>query len=152
MKYLQAYLVVAAMLATVTGIAHGGATDGNSGEVSTVEEMKEHIAQRIEEVKRRLELTDAQVEAITPIASEGIEAQRAVLARYGIDLDKPDAKVRERLGFRKLRELGSELAKVRAATEEKLEDILSKEQMKTFKAMQEEQREAIRRRLRARQK
>ncbi len=101
------------------------------------------------ETKARLDLTDEQAEQITPILQSNFESRQAVLLKYGIDLEsrKPPA---QKLGFRKARTLGKELEKVGASTEKALKDILTKEQMREYKAMQNERKNKMRERLRAR--
>ena len=103
----------------------------------------------IAETKARLDLTDEQAEKITPILQSNFESRRAVLLKYGIDIEsrKPPA---QKLGFRKARTLGKEINKVRASTEKALEDILTKEQMSEYKTMQNERKNKMRERLRAR--
>ena len=80
------------------------------------------------ETKARLDLTDEQVEQVTPILQSSFESRRAILLKYGIDIEsrKPPA---QKLGFRKARTLGKELDNVRASTLRELDDILTEEQL-----------------------
>ena len=51
------------------------------------------------ETNARLDLTDEQAEQVAPILQSNFESQRAVLLKYGIDIEsgKPPAK---KLGYR----------------------------------------------------
>jgi len=98
------------------------------------------------ETKARLDLTDEQVEQVTPILQSSFESRRAILLKYGIDIEsrKPPS---QKLGFRKARTLVKELDKVRASTSKKLDDILTKEQMSEYVTMQNERKKKMRKRL-----
>ena len=78
------------------------------------------------ETNAHLDLTDEQAASIL---QSNFELQRAVLLKYGIDIEsgKPPAK---KLGYRKARAMGRELEAVRAETNQALENILTKEQMR----------------------
>jgi len=100
------------------------------------------------ETNARLDLTDEQAEQVAPILQSNFESQRAVLLKYGIDIEsgKPPAK---KLGYRKARAMGRELEAVRAETNHALEDILTEEQIREYEKMQEERRSELRQRVRA---
>jgi hypothetical protein len=101
------------------------------------------------ETKARLDLSEEQVEQITPILQSSFESRRAILQKYGINIEsrKPPA---QKLGLRKARTLSKELEKVSSSTSRKLDDILTKEQMSEYRAMQNERKNKMRQRLRAR--
>lgn len=116
------------------------------------------LQERLNEAKERMKLTDEQVERMRPIFREGMEKQMAVLEKHGIDLRGPRdggaqgsrQRGAARQNLRQLRELGDDLDVVRKETRKQLKDILSKEQFKEFKKIQEEGREEMRRRIRER--
>lgn len=114
------------------------------------ESISARIEARFENIKTRLALTDAQVEQVIPIVREGFERQRAILKEYGIDLDRSEVKARERLSLQEARALRKELQAVREDTGERLEAVLTEEQMKAFKEMQEAYKEEVRARIRDR--
>jgi len=100
------------------------------------------------ETMARLDLIDDQAEQVTPILQSSFQSRRAILLKYGIDIEsrRPPA---QKPGFRKARTMGKELEKVRASTEEALDDILTKEQMSEYVKMQNEQKNKMRQRLSA---
>jgi len=105
------------------------------------------VEERLAEAKVRLDLSDEQLEKVKPIMKAAIEAQQSILARYGIDLEA-EGGLKTRLGFRKARQLRNDLAEVRARTLGQLDDILSDEQLKEFRKIQEERRQAVMNRIR----
>ena len=111
------------------------------------------LQERLEEARARLKLTDEQSEQIRPILRAGMEKQMAVLEKHGIDLRGEGAARRGRPSQQRLRELralGDDLEAVRKETRTELKEVLSKEQFKEFKKLQEEGREAMRQAIRER--
>ena len=104
--------------------------------------------ERLAEAKDRLDLSDEQLEQVKPIMQAAAEAQRSILARYDIDLETQGGPG-NRLGMRDARKLRSELSKVRVDTLEKLDGILTNEQLDEFKKLQEERRQEMKKRIRA---
>jgi len=104
------------------------------------------VEERLAEAKVRLDLSDEQLEQVKPIMKATIEAQRSILAQFGIDLEA-EGDPKTRLGLRKARQLRSELTEIRAGTLENLDDILSDEQLNEFRKIQEESRQAMRNRI-----
>ena len=109
-------------------------------------EQAEQFQQRLEETRSRLNLTDEQVEQVRPILRAGFEALLEVLEEHGIDLQDRSGAA-GRLRFRQLRRLQRDLNAVREQTIEDLDDVLTDEQLETYKEIQEENRQAIRKRL-----
>lgn len=107
------------------------------------------LQKRLEEARARLRLTDDQIERIRPILRSGLEAQARVLQKHGIDLERRSGKDR-RLGLRQLRRLGRDLDAVRKQTLEKLSGTLTGTQIEEYMKIQQERRQAIRKRLRQR--
>ena len=104
--------------------------------------------QRLAQVQTRLNLSDEQREQMAPVVQESMQRRRTILANYGIDLDNPAAS--NRPGFRQARAMRSEMQVVQADTLNRLEGILTDEQLDEFKLMQEEQRAQMRERIRGR--
>ena len=109
------------------------------------EEAIERIRAQVQETQERLQLTEAQQETIRPILEESFEQRLAVLEKHGIDLENRDAN--ERPGFRTMRKLRKDMDKVRKETEKQLEDVLTADQMKEWKAIEEERRARMREQL-----
>ena len=142
-------VAVVAWFASPTAL--NAATD--SEQEAAKEEKVEELKQRVEEARARLNLTDEQIEQITPILEEGFEAIQAVLEKHGIDLsDRSGQRSGNRIGLRQLRSLGNDLDEARADTYKKLEasGILSDEQLEEYKKLRDEQKEAMRDRIRGR--
>ncbi len=117
------------------------------------ERMAEQLQQRLDDARERLQLSDEQIEQLAPVLTESFESTRVVLEKYGIDVRSPGAGAsNRRRNLRQLRALGRDLNEVREAMFRKIEEMgfLSDEQFAEFKEMQEEQRAALRERLRAR--
>lgn len=111
------------------------------------------LQERLEEARARLKLTEEQVEHVRPIFRAGMEKQMEVLEKHGIDLRGDGAARRGRPSQQRLRELralGDDLESVRKETRKQLKEVLSKEQFKEFKRLQEEGREAMRQAIRER--
>jgi hypothetical protein len=105
------------------------------------------VEERLAEAKVRLDLNEEQLEQVKPIMQAAIEAQRSILARYGIDLEA-EGGPETRLGRREARKLRKDLAEVRTRTLEQLDDILTDEQLDEFRKMQEERRQGMKKRIR----
>ena len=106
------------------------------------EEARERIRAQIEESLERLQLTEEQRETVRPILDESFTQRLAVLEKHGIDLENQGAN--ERPGFRTMRKLGKDMDKVRKDTEEQLQAVLTADQMKVWKEMEEERRARMR--------
>ena len=92
--------------------------------------LEEQLIERLDEARERLGLTDEQQEQGRAILKAGIEAQSAVLAEHGIELF---AENRPRLSLRQLRALGADLDAVRAGTLAELAEVLTPEQLETYR-------------------
>ena len=109
------------------------------------EEAIERIRAQVQETQERLQLTEAQQEAIRPILEESFEQRLAVLEKHGIDLENRGAN--ERPGFRTMRKLRKDMDKVRKETEKQLDNALTADQMKVWKELEEERRARMREQL-----
>ncbi|WP_417462644.1 hypothetical protein [Kordiimonas sp.] len=95
----------------------------------------EALTERAEENKVRLGLTAEQEEKVTPILEASREKQLGILEKHGFGKGvKPKLSLREKLS------LAREMKAVRADTEAALSRHLSREQMKTYKTIQDERR------------
>lgn len=108
------------------------------------EDRVTQFEERIAETKARLNLSDEQIEQLTPILESGFEAQMAVLEKNGIDLKNRDPDNRKKLGFRAARKLRKEMDAVRANTSDEVEKILSDEQFSEYKEIQAERKKKMR--------
>ena len=113
------------------------------------EAQRAEFLERLEEVRSRLDLTDEQVEQVTPILRASFEALREVLQKHGID-PRGGSRGAGRLGLRGLRNLQRDVAPVREQVLEDLGEVLTDEQLEIYKEIQEENRQAMRQRLRER--
>ena len=108
------------------------------------EDRAAQLEERIAETKERLNLTDEQIEQLTPVLKSGFEAQMAVLEKHGIDLENRDSGNQKKLGFREARRLRNELDVVRESTLLQVEGILSAEQFSEYKKIQDERKKRMR--------
>jgi uncharacterized coiled-coil protein SlyX len=136
------------LLLTLFTLTYCGLAFSETDSVVEPENASAVLEDMVAETKARLDLTDEQVEQVTPILQSSFESRRAILLEYGIDIEsrKPPA---QKLGFRKARTLGKELDSVRASTLRELDDILTEEQLSEYVAMQNERKNKMRERLRA---
>lgn len=103
--------------------------------------------QRMAEMQARLDLSDTQVEALTPVLAESMAAQQRILSRYGINLESGSGAA-QKLGPRDAMAMKKELDVVRADTLHAVDDILTDEQLDEFKRIQDERRAAMQKRIR----
>jgi hypothetical protein len=111
------------------------------------EERAATLEQRMEEARARLNLTDSQVEAITPVLEESMVAQQSILSRYGVDLESGTDPM-QKLGRRTAMTMKKELDSVRTDTLDAVGDILTEEQFEEFKRLQRERQAEMRKRMR----
>jgi hypothetical protein len=105
------------------------------------------IEQRMEEARARLNLTDSQVEAMTPVLKESMAEQQRVLSSYGVDLESGTGAMQQ-LGRRNAMAMKKELDAVRANTLDAVSNILTDEQFDEFTRLQGERQAEMRQRLR----
>lgn len=122
------------------------AQDTEPDDEATTEEARERFRAQMKETEERLQLTDEQKETARPILEEAYWQQRAVLEKYGIDLERMDRD--DRPGRRTLRRMRNDLNEVNEETEKKLEDVLTDTQMGLWDELQAERRDKMRERLR----
>lgn len=110
------------------------------------------LRQLLEEARARLKLTDDQIERVRPILRAGIRSQAQVLEKHGLDIGGRSGERGSRLGLRQLRQLGRDLDRVREQTVKDLGEVLSAAQIKEYKQIQKERKQALRKRLRQRRR
>ena len=108
------------------------------------EDRAAQFEQRLTETKARLNLSDEQLEQLTPVLKSSFEAQMAVLEKHGIDLENRGSGNQKKLGFREARRLRNDLDVVRKSTLEQVEGILSEEQFSEYKKIQDERKKKMR--------
>jgi len=105
------------------------------------------VEQRMEEARERLNLSDEQLDQMTPVIEESMRKRRAILSSYGIDSENRK-NVKGKLGLRKALAMKKELDEVRADTLQGLDGVLTDEQLQEFKLMQAERQSEMRERIR----
>ena len=144
------WIVVIAMAAVLWCAAPaGGNVFPASGQQEPQAEPLEELRQRLEEARTRRNLTDEQVKQIRPILQARFKVMLSVLQEHGIDLQDRSGSA-NRLRFRQLRRLQRDLNAVREQVLEDLDGVLTDEQLEIYKEIQEENRQAMRERLRQR--
>jgi periplasmic protein CpxP/Spy len=113
------------LTALLTGLA-ASVGSAQSGERADV------VQQRLAETRERLKLTPEQEQKVVPILREEMQQLRELR-------DSTDMSSR-----RDKRRAGRKLRDIQNNTDDKLKDILSKEQMKELKRIREERREQMR--------
>ena len=102
---------------------------------------------RLGEVKARLALSEEQAAQVKPILEDHVEAQTAILDRYGINGAGRGSD--RRPGYETLRALRKELEAHRTTTEARLSGVLSAEQLAEFRKIQAERKEQIQEEMRS---
>lgn len=132
------------LLATVSLIALMLASPISTANEDRTAELKE----RMQEAQARLNLSDTQVDQMAPIVERAMQAQKAIMARYGIDPENRDGAGRQP-SLREMRAMSQEMEVVRSDTRAALDPILSDAQMAEFDRMQEERKAQMRERVRS---
>lgn len=110
------------------------------------EDRAAELKGRMQEAQARMNLSDAQIDQMAPIMERAMQAQKDILARYGMDPENRNSSGR-RPGLREMRAMKQEMAVVRSDTNTALEPILSDAQMAEFQRMQEERKAQMRERM-----
>lgn len=141
---MKHWMTVAALIGFLSSLSVGFAQQADSDRLAELEA-------RIEQTRKRLNLTDEQIVRIEPILESNFEATMLVLENHGIEFD-PDVprEQRERPGFRKMRAISRDLQAVREETAAEMAEVLTDEQMAEYRKIQEERRAELRERIRAR--
>ena len=105
------------------------------------------LTELAEEIGAKLGLNDEQIRRMIPVLADHSNAQMAVLEKHGVPAGERGE--RKRLRLRKLRSLRKDLDRVGKDTSERLSRILSKGQLAEFRKIQKEQRDKMRKIIRA---
>ena len=146
MPFFARFVITAAALTLAVAIGNDSTASGQDADHRA---QVTQFLERLEKTRARLNLTDEQAEQVRPILRAGFEAQKKVLQKHGIEI-RPGAEAPGRLSLLELRRLNRDLAKVREQTLDKLSDILTDEQIKVYREIQQERRQELRERLRKR--
>lgn len=111
-------------------------TDATAGDPYS--ELKQEMREKLEAIEERLELSDEQRESFRPVVKASGEQRMAVLKRFGVEPENP-AGIKD-LSFRKKMKLRGEMQAIDKNTEKELKDILSEDQLKLWKEIEEERR------------
>lgn len=119
-----------------------------TAETATRSDIAEGLAARAEAVQQRLNLTEQQKTQMESILEQSAARQQEVLKQYGIEPGQ--GKARQKLGLRKARQLGKDMAAVRKETRDEASKVLTPEQLAEFDKIQEERKAERRGKLRER--
>ncbi|MEL6359466.1 MAG: hypothetical protein AAFR21_00170 [Pseudomonadota bacterium] len=118
-----------------------------AGEEHLSEEQRAQFEERFQENSARLNLTDDQKTSLEPILKENFEKRQELMETYNVTGEKMSRKeMRKRRG--ELKAFRSEMDTLREETNTRVAAILSDEQMATWTTIQEENKEAMRARMR----
>ncbi len=120
-----------------------------AAQTQLTDEQLAQFEQRFAATQARLNLSEEQKTQIRPILEASAEARRHVLEKHGVDFSNRGTANSERLGFRKMRALRSDMQEVREDTQKELAGILNQEQLAEWQVIQEEQRAEFRKRMQA---
>lgn len=111
-----------------------GAAPAWARQQSGADQQREEVQQRLERIKERLALTPQQVEQMRPVLEDEVRRLKAVREKY-------DGSGQSR---RARREIARELRDIRSAADERLQKILTEQQMAEMKKIREERRAQLR--------
>ena len=95
------------------------------------------------QIKAQLNITDEQNENFELIINEYLQKQTNIFKKYNINPNSLNSS-RKQINLAQLRAIKNDMDKIHQQTERKLVKILTKEQFKIFKIIQEEQRNQLR--------
>lgn len=113
------------------------------------ESVQTQLAEEAAELKERLNLTEDQIEQMRPVLENSVERRLAILEKYDIDLENRDPD-KKKPGYRTLRKMRKDMNKSREQTNKELSNILSDEQLKEYKKIQDERKDKMRAKLKER--
>jgi hypothetical protein len=122
-------------LAVIFAVLLAWAAPALAAQDEAAQQKMQQLQQRLQEYKERLNLTPEQVEQVRPVMVEELQQFKAVRDKYAGNQSR-------RSRFKMVRDLRD----IRHATDQKLEKILSKEQMAELQKIREEQRHQFRER------
>lgn len=101
---------------------------------------RELVEVRLADMKERLNLSDYTWEQVHLILKTSIRERIAIAKKYGLDTENTNL---DELSSRDQRRMRRDLKNVRKSTEKRMDRYLDKDQMKEFKAIQEDIHENI---------
>jgi hypothetical protein len=119
---------------------------GEIGQRQLSEEQRVRMETRMEEIRKRLALSDEQKAQFEPVIRRSFEQRAAVLEQHGVKKERD-----ERLRVREARALKRDLVKIKKQTDDEAARILDSRQMDEYRKIQRETREALRDEVRKRQ-
>ena len=119
---------------------------GEIGQRQLSEEQRVRMETRMEEIRKRLALSDEQKAQLEPVIRRSFEQRAAVLEQHGVKKERD-----ERLRVREARALKRDLVKIKKQTDDEAARILDSRQMDEYRKIQRETREALRDEVRKRQ-
>lgn len=99
------------------------------------------------QTQERLNLTDEQLAQVEPIMRARVDASRAVMEKYGFS---PESGGQGDSSLRQMRAMSKELEPIRKQADQELAEVLSKDQMKEYREIQDERRAQMRSEIKAR--
>ena len=112
------------------------------------DENTARLEERIAQVKEHLDLSEEQVEQITPILKSALEAQKELLE--DTDIARDGRRERDWKNVRQARQMRDRTNEIRENTRKELAAVLTEEQLEKYDEMQEERKAAMRERARDR--
>lgn len=109
------------------------------------EEQKKQMADQLENIKDQLQLSEEQAAAIKPVLMNSFQERMAIIEKYGINPNDPNAK---RPKIRTMRSVGKEMDRVDKNVKDQLSNHLSAEQMETWEQLEAERKEKMRTQMR----
>ncbi|MEM9531702.1 MAG: hypothetical protein AAGA23_12345 [Pseudomonadota bacterium] len=109
--------------------------------VQAQEERAEAFRTSFAETQQRLSLTEDQRSQVEPIVRAQFDATQAVMKKYGFT---PGAQGGSGASMRELRAMSKELKPIRKQADKELAAVLSRDQMKEYKDIQEERQAKMR--------
>lgn len=119
--------------------------DDQGGQRQLTDEQRARLEARMEEIRSRLDLDEAQKAQLEPVLRKDLETRAEVLRKHGITRESD-----ERPGRREMRAIRQELKSAREATDAEVARILDPQQLAEYRKIQDEARDEMRERLRSR--
>ena len=135
-------LVVAVLLLSATALTQ----ERGNFDISSVD--VEELEKRLVAIRDELNLTDEQIDKITPILTTGAEERLEFLEENQDKL--ASARSSGRPNLRALRSIRQGLRKIDNKTDDGLAEVLDKDQMKAYKKIRDDMRDELRDRARQR--
>jgi Spy/CpxP family protein refolding chaperone len=129
---MKRHIIILALL--LIGSLPTLATAAGVGQEQAAPAVPEQARQRLEQIKERLGLTPEQIEQVRPILADEMQKLKGLR-------DSSSGG-----GRRDRRKMGREFKRIQGETDDRLEKVLSKEQMKELKKLRDEWRQQIRER------